>query len=303
MIKIISITAILTSFLIAKDVSVFGAGDLESQAPYGLTKAEKASFKNSKKIQDLSFQINSIQANQDEIKQQFEGIRSVFDSDSKNLSNTKNKMLSAEQRIVQLEQLTADLQSHITKLNQFIELQKENNSLLEESNQKLSLVINKINQEYISKQEFDELVGYVNKKKTTPKKQVINTVDNNFGFKSNAALYQYAVKMHAKRYLTKTMPMFDKLVKDNYKRASSSYYLADILHFKKRYKDAIHNYKQSMMLNDSAPYIPKLLLNSAHSFEMLKDNTNARNFYETLVDAYGDTKEATQAAKKLEKLN
>lgn len=300
LISIISFALVVNTS--AKDVSVFGAGDLESGSPYGLTKAEKASLKNSNKIKDLSYQINSIQSNQDEIKQQFEGIKSVFDSDSKNLSSTKNKLSNVSDRLTNIE---TELENLKQQLNQFIALQKDNNKVLEESNLKLSNLINKINKEYVSKKEFDELVGFINKKKTTKKStpKVVNNADNNFGFRSNAALFDYAVKMHGKRYLTKTMPMFDKLVKDNYKKASSSYYLADILHFKKRYKDAIHYYKQSMMLNDSAPYIPKLLLNSAHSFEMLKDKTNAINFYETLVDAYGDTPEAKQAIKRLEKLN
>jgi TolA-binding protein len=300
MIKLIATLSLVLTIVSAKDVSVFGAGDLESKSPYGLTKAEKASYKNTQKIQDLSFEINSIKANYDEIKQQFEGIKSVFDSDSKNLSNTKNKMLSVEQRLQNLEQITQDLQ---LQLNQFIDLQKENNRVLEESNQKLLGLINKINEEYISKKEFDELVGYINKKnQSNANKKVVNNAQNNFGFTSNEALFDYAVKMHGKNYLTKTMPMFDKLVKDDYKKASSSYYLADILHFKKRYKDAIYYYKQSMMLNDSAPYIPQLLLNSADSFEMLQDKTNAKNFYETLVDAYPNTKEAKIATKRLEKL-
>lgn len=299
---------IFSSNTLAKDVSVFGAGDLDSSSPYGLTKAEKASLKNQEQLKSLQYKINSLQSNQDEIKEQFEGIKSVFDSDSKNLSSTKNKLKDLITNYSFLEEKITTNENQISmlsqKLDDFIITQKHNNQLLQDANVKLNEVITKINKEYVSKKQFDELVKFINSKKIkTKKKKVLNNSKNNFGFKTNAALYKYAVSLHKKLYLTKSMPMFAKLIKDNYKKASSSYYLADILHYKKKYKDAIYYYKQSMMLNDSADYIPTLLLNSAHSFEMLGDTTNARNFYQTLVEAYTQTPEAKKAQKKLDKLN
>jgi TolA-binding protein len=45
--------------------------------------------------------------------------------------------------------------------------------------------------------------------------------------------------------------------------------------------------------------MPKLLLHSAISFEKLGDVDNASSFYSTLIDVYGDTKEAKIAKKKL----
>ena len=306
--KVLITLAIISSISYAKDVSVFGAGNLESNTPYGMTNAEKASYKNSKELKQLAYKINSIENSNEELKQQLEGFKSVFNSDSKNLNDTKNNLqqllTSFEEINSRITQNEKDLQSLKEKLDNFISLETKNNELLEDSNRKLNNIITKINRNYVSKKEFDELVNFVNKKGTTKKVAPVkkNNADNNFGFKTNSALYTYAVKLHKKFYLTKSMPMFDKLIKDNYKKASSSYYLADILHYKKRYKDAIHYYKQSMMLNDQASYIPDLLYNSAHSFEKLKDFENARNFYQTLVDAYGDTSEAKKASKRLEKI-
>lgn len=300
---------LVCSLGIAKEVSVFGAGNMDSSTPYGLTKAEQASYKNTQKINDLNLKINTIETKTDDIAQQFEGIKSVFDSDSKNLNATKNdlqNLLSTSEeltgRISENEKAISTLN---LKLDNFIELQKKNNDLLEESNKKLSEIVNKINKEYVSQKQFDELVSFVNGKKNSSKKTVEtpkNDSSNNFGFKTNEALYDYAVGLHKKLYLTKSMPMFKKLINDNHQKAASSYYLADIYHYKKKYKDAIHYYKQSMMLNDQAKYIPELLLNSADSFEQLNDKENAKNFYTTLIEAYSETKEAKEAAKRLEKL-
>lgn len=305
--KLILSGLLLSSFLVAKEVSVFGAGDMDSSTPYGLTKAEKASYKNAQEIKEVTYQVNNLRSNIDELKLQLDGFKSVFDTDSKNLNSTKNKLADLianydriETKIDTLEKKLVSLENN---LDLFIEAQKKNNQLLQDSNLKLNSVLSKINQDYVSKKEFDELVKFVNTKSKTQEtiKKKTNNADNNFGFKTNAALFDHAVKLHKQFYLTKSMPMFDKLIKDNYKTAQSSYYLADILHYKKRYKDAIHYYKKSMILDDKASYIPELLLNSAHSFEKLNDVANAKNFYQTLIDAYAGTKEAKEASKRLEK--
>ena len=110
------------------------------------------------------------------------------------------------------------------------------------------------------------------------------------------------MSLYTKNYLTKSKPHFVELVRRKYKPAQSNYYLAEIFFYKKRYKDAIHHYKTSMMLYDQASYIPQLLLHSAVSFEKIKDKENAVNFYSTLVDAYPETKEAVEANKKLKTL-
>ena len=184
-------------------------------------------------------------------------------------------------------------------MDKFISLQQKNNIIVEKSLKDITRLLNKINSNYISKKEFDELVDFVNKSKKNTKKVVLKKKSNNISNKDSLAL---AIKLFNKNYLTKSKPIFEKLVKNKYKPAQCNYYLGEIYFFKKKYKTAIHHFKTSMMLYDEASYIPKLLLHSAISFEKINDKDNAINFYGTLVDAYSETKEAKIAQKNLKNL-
>ena len=48
--KVLFLLVLSVGFLNSKEVSVFGAGDIDSSSPYGLTNAEKVIYKNTKKI-------------------------------------------------------------------------------------------------------------------------------------------------------------------------------------------------------------------------------------------------------------
>lgn len=306
--KITFLLICFLSSLNSKDVSVFGAGDVESPSPYGLTNAEKVIYKNSKKIKKNITRINNIELSYDDLIEKIEGIKSVYESDSKSLNKTKKTLLTIKNSIDENKvnvNKNATLSKKIilnsdklkeleNKIDLFISLQEKNNKLLEETLDDTTKLINDINNKYITKKQFDELVSYVNKNTVTKKKKK-KKVDK----RSNKELLKYAISLYNKNYLTKSKPIFVKLVNANYKPAQSNYYLAQIFFYKKKYKDAIHHFKTSMMLYDQASYIPTLLLHSAISFEKMNDKDNAINFYSTLVDAYPDAKETKEANKRL----
>jgi len=310
MLRIISFFILSIVFLSAKEISVLGAGDIDSSSPYGLTKTEKAILKNSKKIKSFSNKIHSIELSQEEIIEKLEGISSVYESDSKSLYKTKRSITSIHNNIEANKINISNINSHIDKntnnikileekIDTFILVQKKNNILVEKSLEDITKLINSINMNYVSKKEFDELVSFVNKTKRTYKKVVTKKTTVK---RTNKETLKVAIKLYNKNYLTKSKPLFENLVRKKYKPAQSNYYLGEIYFYKKKYKDAIHHFKTSMMLYDEASYIPKLLLHSAISFEKTNDKDNAINFYGTLVDAYPETKEAKIAQKNLQKL-
>ena len=124
---------------------------------------------------------------------------------------------------------------------------------------------------------------------------------NNFN-KPNIELLQEAKELFKKDYFTKAIPIFKYLITKQYKPAESNFYLGEIWFHRKKYKDAIHHFKTSMMLYDKAKYIPKLLLHSAIAFEKINDLDNSANFYGTLIDVYPQTQEAKQAQINLENI-
>ncbi len=341
--KYILLTSLCFSFSCGKEISVFGAGNLDSSTPYGLNKAEKAVLKNNEKVEALSSKIDALElklgayeSRQDDIKQRIEGIKSVYESDSQNINDTKLGIKSTENKIeektgllsVKIDENTKKIDDLSNKLEAFIALQKKNNKVLEESNAKLLAVINKINGDYVTKAQYDELVGFINKSLTeqssnfitTPQKKVDNvglekTVEKQKIEKIEAKqdlkqdtkqedkeLFVEALKLYNANQISKSMPMFEKLIENKYKPAESNFYFAEIKYRKKEYKDAIQSYKQSMIANDKADYIPLLLLHSAFSFEGIKQVDNATNFYKTIIEVYPDSKEAKEAKKKLKEI-
>jgi len=301
MLKFLLFTFFILS-LYAEEVSVFGAGDITSSSPYGLTKSEKEILENSKNIKKLRNIVTKLETSYDDTNQKLEGIESVYEMDSETINSLKKEIPNLKNMISISTQLHKKYDEQIDlnhksileltkKLENFINLQEENNKRILKTLTSTNILLNNINKRYVTKKQFDELVEYINNKKKNNSSSVKKM--------SDYQAFKYAKKLFEKNYLTKSMPYFKNLVSKNYKPAQSNFYLAEIYFYKKRYKDAIYHYKKSMMKNDQASYIPKLLLHSAMSFDNMKDKENAINFYSTLVDAYPETKEAQEASIRL----
>lgn len=286
---------------------MFGAGDINSEKPYGLTKAEQAAYFNKKKLNSLNKRLNNLQSYYDELNQKIQGISSVYENDSESLnkakrtiSNLNNNIEATSLTIENLKKLSISNSDGLInlekRLDDFISLQEDNNN-------KITKLLNNINNNYVSKKEFDELVSFVNSKKNSKKVNKKNSSLKTNKKLTNKEKFKQAVAMVKRDYLTKSIPFWNDLLLAKYKPASSNFYMGEVRFGKKQYEKAISHYKTSMMLYDEASYIPTLLLHSAISFEQIGDKENAINFYSTLVDTYPSTKEAIKAQKLLNKLN
>lgn len=88
-------------------------------------------------------------------------------------------------------------------------------------------------------------------------------------------------------------------IKGNYKPARGNYLLGEVAFAQKRYEDAIYYYKTSATRYDKADYMPRLMLNSAKSFNAINEKDNAKRFLETLISLYPKSNEAQEAKKLL----
>jgi len=301
----IYILFIFNLVLNADEVSVFGAGDLDSSTPYGLTDSEKVILTNKKKLTKFDRKIDDTRSSIDTISERIDGLESIVSGDSKKLHTTSNKL---SKLILQ----NKSKQAIYTQLNEMQDINTKELASLKKEVKKLKetlyTLIRQIDKEfkqndkeYVTKKQFNELVNFINKefdKNNKPKKK--KKIKDN---RSNKELLSDAKRLFNKDYFTKSIIIFEKLIAKKYKPAESNFYLGEIWFNRKKYKDAIAYYKTSMTLYDQAKYIPKLLLHSAMSFEKLKDLENASNFYGTLVDVYPETQEAKEAQQKLAKIN
>ncbi|MEA2017605.1 MAG: hypothetical protein U9N59_04080 [Campylobacterota bacterium] len=311
-----SLFFILASFLHAEQ-SMFGAGDLESSTPYGLTAAEKVIVKNKKTLKNNESKLKN---NEKKIKKtdskltaygdRIDALELVLESESIKLNKVylnSNKHLKEFNAFIDKTTFMFNQNSEyqnsnnlqIKQINENIEnLQfqidqdRENIKTLKTSFDKMVILMNEINNSFVSKKEFQKLIAILDKREKSKKAQAKPK-------KSNRTLLSDARKLFKKDNFTKALPIFKKLIKVKHRPAECNFYVGEINYYRGNYQDALHHFKISMKLYDKAKYLPKLLLHSAISFEKTGDDENAQNFYNTIVDVFPESTEAKEASKKI----
>ena len=295
---------------------MFGAGDLESPSPYGLTPAEKVIVKNKETINKTNQSVKKVDSLIKELSERIDGLESIFEGDGKKLNSVyldlnshlkEFESFKAENENFQI-QLKTDMETNNLKVDEklaknkaAVELNENNIKSLKESFEKIVKTVNDINKDYVTKAEFNKLLDLLDKKEKKQQQVKKQKAEPEVPNKSNKDLMEEARALFKKDYFSKAIPILEHLIKANYRPAESNYLMGEIKYYRKKYKDALHYFKTSMMLYDKASYLPKLLLHSAESFEEIGDADNATNFYTTLIDIYPDSAEAKEASKKIKK--
>lgn len=325
MIKKLFLSSLLISSTLtvsADEVSVFGAGNLDSKNPYGLNSTEKNILKNKKTLGSIDSKVKDVKYTVESLSERIDGLESIYEGDSQKLNKTVLKLneviKSLEENSNKTQKNASDIDSLKTVSSQILTMQEElsseykkNIANLKKAISKLTNSVNKLNKTYVSEKElksnmaqfitraeFEALknsLGVKTSKKTTSKKKSSKVLS----YKEKDAMLDEAKALFKKDYFTKAIPMFEELVALNFKPAESNFYLGEIWYYRKKYEEAILYFKTSAMLYDKAEYMPKLLLHSAISFEKTKDFSNAANFYNSLIQIYPDSKEAKIATKNL----
>lgn len=321
---------ITSSLGLAQEVSVFGAGNLNSKNPYGLNTAEKHILKNQKKLNNLSSKVSDVNLLLESINKRLQGLESIYEGDSAKLNSTVlkvNKLMKEVEVSSAIANKNSDDTAEIKLVSeQLLNIKEETDkevkrsiATLKKAVAKISKLMNKINNEYVSsselqnnmqqfitRAEFNELKKALGLKVSKTQNKTENVKKDNTNKKLTSSdkrkLMEEAKAQYKKRYFTYAIPKFEKLVELNYKPAENSYYLGQMWYVRKKYDLAISHFKKSALLNDKAAYMPTLLLHSAISFEKTNNKGDARSFYSTLIELYPSSNEAEIASKNLKKL-
>ncbi|MEA3419508.1 MAG: hypothetical protein U9Q90_08940 [Campylobacterota bacterium] len=140
------------------------------------------------------------------------------------------------------------------------------------------------------------------KETTTGSKKNKSSTGSSLSGKSPSQLYSEGVRLFLKQKYTEAQKRFTITESKGYKPAASSYYLGEIAYYSKKYDDAIFYFKKSAGLYDQASYIDTLLLHTAISLEKNGDKSQAKLFYETIIENYPEKKNAKIAKENLKKL-
>ncbi len=330
---------VVSSIAGAQEVSVFDAGNLNANSPYGLNSSEKHILKNQTNINSLSSKVGDMNSLIEAINRRLEGLESTYEGDSVKLNSTVLKINELSQKMGQSSDLASNSDAAEIKnvSQQLLNMKSDSEKEMKESINtlkaalaKISTLVNKINSDYVSsseleknmqqfitREEFEALKKTLGVKTTqvTPtktnqaKSAAVETkvaadevIKENLTAEDKVKLLNDAKSDFDAKNYNSAIPKYEKLVEVNYKPAEGNFYLGEMWYIRKKYDLAISHFKKSAVLYDKAAYMPTLLLHSAISFENTKDKDNAKNFYSTLIDLYPSSNEATIAKKNLTKL-
>jgi TolA-binding protein len=301
-ILVTSFVAITSLNLVAAEPSAFGAGNLDSPSPYGLTSSEKTVLKNKQELKKVVVKSNN-QANQVEsLRERIDGLQSIVESLSRKSQSNKRSLLELQDKSSEELKSSDEYEKRLSEIGEKNSQAIEKNRLLIEEMGKL---IDTINENYVSKDEFNSLVKSVNefkdvvakefKTKSKSKKSGLNSMPNSEVATKAKAFYD-------KKYYTKGIEYYSHLITKNYKPAYAHYMIGQMKFKRKNYGEAISFYKKSAALYSKASYMPELMLNTAISMDRTKDKKNAKAFYNAVIAKYPNSSQAKSAKKYLESM-
>lgn len=297
----IIVTLLVTAMpliLSSAEPSAFGAGDLDNPTPYGLTTAEKIILQNKDKLHNVVVKSNN-QANEvDSLRERLDGLQSIIENLSRKSHNNKINIKKLENQ--NSENIhTSD--EYIKRLNDLVQSNSDAITKTQKVTSEISLLLENINSNYVTKSEFNSLIKDVNKFKSLIAKELKHgsTTLGKASKESSADVYARAKAMFDKRYFTKAIADYELLISKHYKPAYAHYMIGEMNYIRKNYAEAITYFKKSASLYSKAKYMPNLMLHTAISMEKTADTKNAKKFYKALNLKYPDSKEASIARKKL----
>jgi TolA-binding protein len=295
-------------FLLSYDEpSAFGAGDLDSANPYGLTKSEKHIYSNKKLLEKITAKLK---AQDDKLRKEFYKLKSKLTKVENNLDGLKsivdgesNTRVKKDKKYKKYIKMIEFMQTDINTLKKSLQSsQNTNKNILDNYTialKELSSIIDNINSSYISKTELENFKKEV---LSQLKAQSKNSEKNVALSKSKAQILKDAKNLYKSENYSEARYRFEYTASKNYKPAESNYYLGEISYYSKEYKNAPVYYKKSFKLYKKASYMPTLLLHIAISYDKTNKKKSAIKFYKALIKSYPNTKSAKIASSNLKKL-
>jgi len=277
--------------------SAFGAGDLDSPTPYGLTSNEKIILDTKQKLNKVAVKSNN-QANElDSLRERIDGLQSVIESLSRKAHNNRITLKKEKEKSLQAIRSSSEYEQ---RLSESIEQNTQSIAQLKVAITEVSLLIDSINAKYVSKDEFNTLVDDVNRFKALIAKELKSrgnskSSKSKLDSMSSAEVYKKANALFKKKYYTDAIKYFEHLIKKRYKPAYAHYMIGEMNYKRKNYSNAISYFKKSSSLYSKASYMPNLMLHTAVSMSRTGDKDHAKAFFEAIVAKYPNSAEAKDA--------
>ncbi len=293
------LTLLLLPFtILANEPSAFGAGDLDSDNPYGLTSAEKKIVQNNKKLKQNNRKLNSNKSEIESLRERIDGLQSVLESIAMKSQRNKvalgdmsksreNEGLSSQERLVVLETQIATNGVNIVQLKTAIE--------------ELSKLMDEQSASYVTQEQYNALVEDVNSFKGLVAGE-LKKKSKKSSSQSSGNLATQAKKNYDAKSYSKALNDYKELVNRKYKPAYGHYMIAQCYFAKNDYGKAIAHYKESAARYKKASYMPTLMLRTAYSMSKVGETANAKKFYNAVIAKYPGSAQAEKAERYLSQL-
>ncbi len=307
--KIFSVALIGATLLYAES-SAFGAGDLTSDSPYGLTSGEKLL---KEKLDTLSNNDAQVNSRISEIEQRVEGLQSTLEGINSQYAKSNSRLTQLETNFEAMENnLSTELQNLKAYVEESRKIQDTNNKQIKKILAELSSLVDSINANYVSKDDLNDfnlsakntlVVPTSDDKNATSlkennasvipaKEKEVKQIDDSWKKKKNNEILDLAIKDLNNNSYENSKTKLNYLISKQYKPARANFWLGEIEYKQKKYNNAIAYYKTSSALSTKGDYFPKLLYHTAISLDKIGDPKTANGFYKALKTNYPNSPEA-----------
>ncbi|EMS7837045.1 tetratricopeptide repeat protein [Campylobacter coli] len=307
--KIFSVALIGATLLYAES-SAFGAGDLTSDSPYGLTSGEKLL---KEKLDTLSNNDAQVNSRISEIEQRVEGLQSTLEGINSQYAKSNSRLTQLETDFEAMENnLSTELQNLKAYVEESRKIQDTNNKQIKKILTELSSLVDSINANYVSKDDLNDFNLSANNTLVIPtsdgknatslkennasvipvKEKEVKQIDDSWKKKKNNEILDLAIKDLNDNSYENSKTKLNYLISKQYKPARANFWLGEIEYKQKKYNNAIAYYKTSSALSTKGDYFPKLLYHTAISLDKIGDPKTANGFYKALKTNYPNSPEA-----------
>ncbi|MDD2368494.1 MAG: hypothetical protein PHQ90_04265, partial [Sulfuricurvum sp.] len=138
----------------AAEPSVFGAGDLNAPNPYGLTHEEKLILENKKELQSVIQKNNAQNSKVETVTERLDGMQGILEG----LSQKSNENTLSLQRLNEKYSTDSNISSTLDQIGKQVEANTENIAQFKTLLEELSHVVDGINTDYVTKDQFAALI-------------------------------------------------------------------------------------------------------------------------------------------------
>ncbi|AJC91773.1 Tol-Pal system protein YbgF [Campylobacter subantarcticus LMG 24377] len=319
--KLLSVALLGATFLHA-EISAFDAGKVDTKTPYGLTQNEKLQYENQERLRALNEYYTNLTSKINTVVENIEGLQSVTEGLNAQYSKANTKLLSLEETYQNFDtNITREIQNLRAYVEENRQIQEKNHQEIQKVLSEITTLINKINDDYISKEDMNKTITFFqaeiarvqNQTKITPvvpdasddnkTEEIIEDVnetqevvvvkkDDSWKNLDSSEILKQAINETNKNQFEDAEEKFEHLISIHYKPARSTFWLGEIRYKQQDYAGALGFYKKSSAISTKGDYVPKLLYHTAISLDKVGDPKSANKFYKALKTAYPDSPEA-----------